>query len=347
MEQIYIPKQDYKVLVRCFTYNQSKYIEDALNGFAMQQTEFPFVCLVMDDCSTDGEQEVIKAWMERECDMVEAEYIELELSNVILLPHKTNPTCSFAFYLLKQNLWREGALKHTLVTPWRVHCEYEALCEGDDYWISPVKLQKQVEFLDTNKDFAMCYSPCYRFYQDTKTLTKDTFGGDNELFEDFVRENTVPTPTILMRQSMYVKYFESINPYARNWLMGDYPMWLYFSHEYKVKCMKDEIFSVYRVLENSASHSSDITKFENFIINTTEIVKFFTDYFNEPNLYDPNATYRYLFSNAVKYGNKEKAKEYFQKVDHPSLKMRLKYFIIQNDALYSILKGKMFYTLDK
>ena len=53
------PKQEYKVLVRCFTFNHSKYIEDTLNSFAMQQTNFPFVCLVIDDASTDGEQEVI------------------------------------------------------------------------------------------------------------------------------------------------------------------------------------------------------------------------------------------------------------------------------------------------
>ena len=98
------PKQEYKVLVRCFTFNQSKYIEETLNGFAMQQTNFPFACLVMDDASTDGEQEVIKAWIERECDMSRAETIEISTSTVIVVPHKTNASCTFALYLLKQNL---------------------------------------------------------------------------------------------------------------------------------------------------------------------------------------------------------------------------------------------------
>ena len=54
------PKQEYKVLVRCFTFNQSKYIEETLNGFAMQQTNFPFVCLVVDDASTDGTSDALK-----------------------------------------------------------------------------------------------------------------------------------------------------------------------------------------------------------------------------------------------------------------------------------------------
>lgn len=344
---VYTPEQDYKVLVSCMTFNQSQYIEDALNGFAMQKTNFPFVCLVVDDCSTDGEQEVIKAWMERECEMSKAENIDLELANVIIVPHKSNNSCTFAFYFLKQNLYGIGDKKMKLVYPWRDRCEYQAICEGDDWWISEEKLQKQVEFLDTNQEYAMCYSPVYRFYQDSSTLSKSTFGGYNETFEGFVSENTVPTPTTMMRVSMYNTYRKNIKPLEKNWLMGDYPMWLYFSHEYKVKCMKGEVFAVYRVLENSASHSSDIAKFEKFIINTVEIVQFFTDYFNEPYLYDPDAVFCYLFTNAVKYGEREMANNYYKKINSPSFAMRMKHLIIQNDTLYSFAKGRLFYTLDK
>lgn len=177
MEQAYTPKQDYKVLVRCFTFNQSKYIVDALNGFAMQKTNFPFVCLVQDDCSTDGEKEVIKAWMERECDMARAEHIDLELSNVILVPHKTNENCTFAFYLLKRNLYKEWDKKIELVKTWRDHCEYEALCEGDDYWIAEDKLQMQFDYMQQNEDCSLCchahkeqmgddYNEVHRYNQD-------------------------------------------------------------------------------------------------------------------------------------------------------------------------------------
>ena len=54
----------FKVTVSCMTYNQSKYITDAMNGFTMQQTDFPFVCTIVDDASTDGEQQVIKQYVE-------------------------------------------------------------------------------------------------------------------------------------------------------------------------------------------------------------------------------------------------------------------------------------------
>ena len=159
--QIYIPTEDYKVVVRCFTYNQKKYIEDALNGFAMQHTNFPFACLVMDDCSTDGEQEVIHAWMKRECDMERAQFVDLELSTVVIVPHKGNNNCTFAFYFLKQNMYGIGGKKFLFVNPWRKHCVYKAFCEGDDYWIHPNKLQMQVDFLDAHPECQYVFTARY------------------------------------------------------------------------------------------------------------------------------------------------------------------------------------------
>lgn len=230
MEQIYTPKQDYKVLVRCFTYNQSKYIEDALNGFAMQQTNFPFVCLVVDDCSTDGEQEVIKGWMEHECDMEKAEYVEIELSNIILVPHKTNTNCTFAFYLLKQNLYGTGK-KVPLVTPWRDHCEYEALCEGDDYWTHPEKLQKQVEYLDEHPDCSCCVHE-YKEWEEEKGMYRshvisylENFQGEGLCFDVeeyaklqfFTKTLTAMYRVSTLRMSKYSQYkpnFDMVMFYA-------------------------------------------------------------------------------------------------------------------------------------
>ncbi len=56
-------KDKWQVCVKCFTYNHASYIEDAMNGFTMQQTNFPFVCTIVDDASTDGEQDVIKKYL--------------------------------------------------------------------------------------------------------------------------------------------------------------------------------------------------------------------------------------------------------------------------------------------
>lgn len=204
------PKQEYNVLVRCFTFNHSKYIEDALNGFAMQQTNFPFVCLVIDDASTDGEQVVIKKWMERECDMDKAETIDIPTSIVIIVPHKSNPSCTFAFYLLRQNLFKDIVEKMRHVDPWREKCEYEAICEGDDYWIDSLKLQKQVDFLEKNIDVSMVFSNCHvlkgNTYVDDKYFAfkgiLNKYYSSDELYENWI----VPTASILHRINCYKTY---------------------------------------------------------------------------------------------------------------------------------------------
>lgn len=203
MEQIYVPRQDYKVLCLCYTYNQSKYIEDTLNGFAIQKTNFPFVCLVIDDCSQDGEQEVIRAWMERECDMSKAELVDLEASHIIIVPHMTNPNCTFAVYLLKRNLFGKP-LKQEMIAPWIDHCEYEALCEGDDYWIVEDKLQNQVVLLDSNREFSLCFTNAEILYEmncksDIRLdLIESRIYSPNEILKKWI----VPTASMLFRTNI-------------------------------------------------------------------------------------------------------------------------------------------------
>lgn len=273
MEQIYIPKQDYKVLVRCFTYNQSKYIEDALNGFAMQQTEFPFVCLVMDDCSTDGEQEVIKAWMGRECDMVKAEYIDIELSNVILVPHKSNTSCTFAFYFLKQNLYGSGKKKMNMVYPWRESCEYEALCEGDDYWIDPFKLKEQNFYLDTHLDCCLIWAKA-KCYIQNKNKFSGYIGDKTESLTELLYKNGVSTLTTMFRITALDGYSETIQ--QNKWLMGDKPLWLYFSINNKIH-FENKVYGVYRVLQQSASLRYSYEARKQFIISSNDVCQFFSE----------------------------------------------------------------------
>lgn len=268
MEQIYTPKQDYKVLVRCFTYNQSKYIEDALNGFAMQQTDFPFVCLVMDDCSTDGEQEVIKTWMERECDMQKAEYVEIELSNIILVPHKSNVNCTFAVYFLKQNLYKNGPLKITMITPWREHCEYEALCEGDDYWIHPQKLQMQADWLDNHSDYSMCHGDYKTFNSDNNTVSRLSIGylyrkgnlhlystAKDRFYAKLEGRFQIMTLTTMYRTIYLIEFITSVTDRERSmrFMMGDGQLYYYMTQKGHIKYFPI-VFAMYN------HHTGSVTK---------------------------------------------------------------------------------------
>lgn len=151
----------FKVCVKCLTFNHSKYIIDAMNGFTMQQTDFPFVCCIVDDASTDGEQDIIRKYLEDNFDFSAGStgyWKEADYGHIAYAQHKTNKNCHFAVILLKENLYskKQGYKKAGYIAEWRDSCEYDALCEGDDYWIVPDKLQKQVEVLDSNPEYSMC-----------------------------------------------------------------------------------------------------------------------------------------------------------------------------------------------
>jgi glycosyltransferase involved in cell wall biosynthesis len=164
------------------TYNQASYIEDAMNGFCMQQTTFPFVCTIVDDASTDGEQEVIKRYLQ--------EYFDLEASSVAyekdtdyghitFARHKTNRNCFYAVICLKENHYSQKKSKTPYLTEW-METKYIAFCEGDDYWIDPLKLQKQVDFLEGHPDYSLC---CHRYkiYNQNEGTWDDDYV--KELFE--------------------------------------------------------------------------------------------------------------------------------------------------------------------
>ena len=160
----------FKVCCRCFTFNQSKYITDAMNGFTMQQTSFPFVCTIVDDASTDGEQDVIRKYVEDNFDFTEdsvSYHKETDYAHFTYAQHKTNKNCYFAVLYLKENHYSQRKPKMGYLSEWRDMCEYEALCEGDDYWICAQKLQKQVTYLDEHREVAYT---CHRYNILTQSL---------------------------------------------------------------------------------------------------------------------------------------------------------------------------------
>ena len=152
---------DFKVGVRCLTFNHSKYITDAMNGFTMQKTSFPFVCTIVDDASTDGEQEVISKYVDENFDWSEkgVSYTkETDYAHILYAQHKTNKNCYFAVLLLKENHYSQKKSKMPYLSEWRDMCEYEAVCEGDDYWIVPDKLQVQYDMLLKAPNAMMVYT---------------------------------------------------------------------------------------------------------------------------------------------------------------------------------------------
>ena len=206
LNDVYKPNNHYKVIIKTITYNHSKYIQDTLNGVAIQETNFPFVNIVLEDHSTDGEQDVIRLWLERECNMSLAEHYDIPTADVIIAPHKSNKNCSFAVYFHKENLFHQKDKREAQLYPWRIISEYEALCEGDDYWIDSLKLQKQVDFLDRNVAYSCCHTAfnCVDFKGDIIKREdyekKNLISGNGERFWfTMLVENYILTCTFMMR----------------------------------------------------------------------------------------------------------------------------------------------------
>lgn len=107
-------------------------------------------------------------------------------------------------------------------------------------------------------------------------------GGDNVSFEDLLTSNTIPTLTCMLRFDLAQNYYAEINPVSRGWLMGDYPMWLWFAHKSSIAFIP-EVTSIYRVLEVSASHSNNPSRHIRFILSMYEVKYFFATNFGNSN----------------------------------------------------------------
>lgn len=118
-----------KLTISCITYNQVDILPKTLDGFLMQKTNFEYQIVVHDDCSNDGTAEVLRDY-------------EKKYSNIIALYEK-------------ENQYSQGNPLGPIMSPY-YKGEYIAICEGDDYWTDPYKLQKQVDFMDKNFDVMLC-----------------------------------------------------------------------------------------------------------------------------------------------------------------------------------------------
>ena len=147
------------VSIKCFVYNHEPYLRQCLDGFVMQKTNFKFEAIVHDDASTDGSAAIIREYAEKYSDIIKP---ILETEN--------------------QYSKKDGSLQNIIDA--QVLGKYIAICEGDDYWIDPNKLQMQVDFLEANPDYGMCYTRTSVFNQNKQKITGvlgRTFDGFDEL----------------------------------------------------------------------------------------------------------------------------------------------------------------------
>ena len=224
----------YKVCIHCLTFNHEDYLEDALKGFVMQKTDFPFAVIVIDDFSTDGTAAILKKYEEMYPDIVKGVY-------------------------LQENYFSQNKSKLPIFKELDEGCEYVALCEGDDYWTDPLKLQKQVEWMENHPDCIMCCSAANwesngvidhndRHYDEDRDLSVDEIIRNGGLY--------VATASMVCRSSVYYN-----KPHWRLVAdVGDYPLQINCALDGTVHYFSD-ITCVYR-FERPGSWTATQTSME-------------------------------------------------------------------------------------
>lgn len=243
------------------TYNHAPYIEDALKGFAIQKTNFPFITLVCDDASTDDEQIVINKYIDENLAKSSLQFEETDDAKIIAGIHKDNPNCHFVFELLKYNFYSIKKAKTLMVKDWHKDVPYRAICEGDDYWTDSHKLQKQVDYLEAHPECGLIYTDFDIYIQRSGKLKKDMIktGQYPEIksFEEhLLKAGYIAPPSWLYKIDKNVFCEIKNNPH---FVDSTFSLALEFFKNSQVHFMEDTT-CVYRILDNSASHHTSYFK---------------------------------------------------------------------------------------
>jgi glycosyltransferase involved in cell wall biosynthesis len=215
------------VSISCLTYNHENYIRDAIEGFLMQKTTFPVEILIHDDASTDKTAEIVREYEKKYPQLIKAIY-------------------------QTENQYSKGIGVSTTFQFPRARGKYIALCEGDDYWTDPLKLQKQVDFLEENNEFGLVYTDVDFYYQYSKKFKKAVFKNNHiyqcKSFEDHLINKGYLAPlTWVFRKDIYDSFEIKVSHSD-----GSFAIMLEFFYHSKVFFL-NKVTAVYRISEGSVS----------------------------------------------------------------------------------------------
>lgn len=204
--------EEIAVSIYCLAYNQEGYIKQCLDSLLNQKTSFNYIIIVHDDASTDNTPKIIKEYSEK-------------------YPEKIIPIFQ------KENQYSKGK---KIVREYIYPCikgKYLAICEGDDYWTSEYKLQKQFDVLENTANCSMCVHSTNEVYENGESTGRSF--PQNELLEgkiqskDFIKiiatGYSFHTSSYFLRIDEWKKYILNPPSYKIVADVGDEPLQLYFS----------------------------------------------------------------------------------------------------------------------
>lgn len=247
----YNDQEQILVSICCTVYNHSAYIRQCIDGFMMQKTNFRYEVLIHDDASTDGTQGIIREYERKFPEIIKPIY-------------------------QKENQYSKGGRISIRFNIPRAKGKYIAFCEGDDYWIDPLKLQKQVDFLENNEEYYLVGMRNYIYDQKKNKIFIDKASLHyTSSFEtsDYINHLLCHTSTFCLRK----EYF--YNPEMNNILQGDISLVLHCSNKGKclIKVLKD-FGSVYRIHDGGITNSANHRNVLNSLESLEKIYRSYDDY---------------------------------------------------------------------
>jgi glycosyltransferase involved in cell wall biosynthesis len=215
----------------CMTaYNLQRFIAQAIESVMMQQTDFDYELVIGEDCSTDGTREICLKYRDKYPDRIR-------------------------LLLREKNL---GLTRNFADTFSNCTGQYLAVLDGDDYWTTPHKLQKQVDFLDAHPDYAICFARTVEFFEDgsrepsympTPEDTKAMY-----TVEDLLQGDMIANSSVMYRGGLVTGF--------PDWLFCleaiDWPLHVLVAQHGKVGYL-DDVMAAYRIHANSGFSSRPLT----------------------------------------------------------------------------------------
>lgn len=236
------------VSVWMITYNHEKFIAKALESALMQKTDFEYEIVIGEDCSTDNTKSILIDYERKHPEKIHVVY----------------------------NIKNIGAFSNAfdIALP-LCRGKYLACLEGDDYWIDPYKLQKEIDFLEKNPDFGLVCTRYLTLNEKTSKFHKsEKIPGEINFDYLIKKKNRIATLTTCLRKQDVESCIQEFYNSGDGQIWRDYRLWLYVAFRSRVKFLND-ITSVYRNRENSISHSNNIEGRFNFYRETLGIADFF------------------------------------------------------------------------
>lgn len=224
------------------TFNHEPYIRDCIEGILMQKTTFPVKIVVFEDCSTDHTASILKEY--------EAKYPQL-----------------FKVFYMPENTW-DKPIRQEAQLPYkeeRARGKYIALCEGDDYWTDPLKLQKQVDFLEANEkvmavstNSSVCDLNGNTLQSEKVVIPPDNKEGIYNLHDFFIKGIQYPTNTVVFRK-LNMDFITKESKRMSNPFLGDWILWVLL-HMQGDFYFLDDVTAAYRINPNSITHTVNAVK---------------------------------------------------------------------------------------